>query len=378
MNPKYIRNFSIIAHIDHGKSTLSDRILEIAEVVKMRDMSNQVLDSLEIEREKGITVKSAVVSFFYQSGGQKYLFNLIDTPGHVDFSYEVSRSLAACEGAILVVDAAQGVEAQTISNYFLAIDAELTVLPVINKIDLPAADPEGTLKEVCEEFALGEETAVLVSAKNGINIDKLLEKIIEVIPPPTSNGLSKFIAPVPLPILTGRKCILAGRECMLVGRKSILVGKGMQQGPADLDDSMSKKFLKAMIFDSFFDKFRGVILCIRVFTGRIDKTSRVKLHFSGKVHDVDEVGWLGITRQPTEGLSAGEVGYAILGIKSVREVKSGDTIFDVSGEEQAPVKGYKESKSVVFAGVFPVNSDEYEDLGSSMERLGTQRRSTRV
>lgn len=317
IDPSRVRNFSIIAHIDHGKSTLSDRILEEADAIDERLKNDQVLDSLEIEREKGITVKSAVVSFFYRMDGEEYLFNLIDTPGHVDFTYEVSRSLAACEGALLVVDAAQGVEAQTISNFFLALEANLTIVPVINKIDLPAANPEGVLEEVVKEFGLNEEDAVMVSAKNGINIAALLKSIVKVIPPPQSTG----------------------------------------------------EHLRALIFDSFFDSYRGVALCVRVFSASIKAKQKVRLHFSSKEYEVEEVGWLGLSRSKRDSLLAGEVGYVFLGIKTVREIKIGDTILDAGDKKSKPLDGYKEVKPMVFAGVFPTSSEDYKELQVNIEKL---------
>lgn len=317
INRENIRNFSIIAHIDHGKSTLSDRILEEAHVLDDRSKSDQILDSLEIEKEKGITVKSAVVSFFYELDGEKYLFNLIDTPGHVDFTYEVSRSLAACEGALLIVDAAQGIEAQTISNFFLALEANLTIIPVINKIDLPAAEPEKVSEEVVKEFGLEKEDITLISAKNNINIRSVLENIVRLIPPPPPT-----------------------------------------QGPP-----------RALIFDSFFDSYRGVALCIRLFSGQLQAKQHVRLYFSGKDYEIEEVGWLGIVRSKRETLSAGEVGYLFLGIKSVREIKIGDTVLDAQDTKSAPLPNYKEAKPMVFAGVFPVNSEDYKELHKNIEKL---------
>lgn len=317
-----IRNFSIVAHIDHGKSTLSDRILEFTKTVEKRDMSAQVLDSLEIEKEKGITIKSAAVTVKYKAkDNTEYIFNLIDTPGHVDFSYEVSRSLAACEGAILIVDATQGIEAQTIANFYLAFEADLTILPVINKIDLPAADPEAVKNQIEKEFALDKEDVVLASAKEGIGIDDLLEKIIKVIPAPKGN-------------------------------------------PNDQ--------LKALLFDAYFDKFRGAIIHIRVVEGTLKEQDKVKFYFNESVYNVEELGVIGVdkkNRQKKKELSVGEVGYVILGIKSVSEVKIGDTLTHLENSCQEPLPGYKEVKPMVFAGIFPTVSEDYNDLRNVMGKL---------
>lgn len=317
-----IRNFSIVAHIDHGKSTLSDRILEFTKTVEKRDMSAQVLDSLEIEKEKGITIKSAAVTVKYKAkDNTEYIFNLIDTPGHVDFSYEVSRSLAACEGAILIVDATQGIEAQTIANFYLAFEADLTILPVINKIDLPAAEPEAVKNQIEKEFALDKEDVVLASAKEGIGIGDLLEKIIEVIPAP----------------------------------------KGDENNQ-----------LKALLFDAYFDKFRGAIIHIRVVEGTLKEHDKVKFYFNESVYNVEELGIIGVdkkNRQKKKELSVGEVGYVILGIKSVSEVKIGDTLTHLENSCQEPLPGYKEVKPMVFAGIFPTVSEDYNDLRNVMGKL---------
>ncbi len=314
-----IRNFCIIAHIDHGKSTLSDRILEMTHSIEARKMENQILDSLAIEKERGITVKSATVSLIYQAkDGQKYTFNLIDTPGHVDFTYEVSRSLTACEGAILIVDAAQGVEAQTLANYYLALENNLEILPVINKIDLPSADVPMVKQQISSELALDEDDIVCISAKTGVGIEELLEKIISYIPAPSSPN---------------------------------------------------ETVIKALIFDSFFDAYRGAIACIRVFQGKIKSGEKVKLFFENKYYDVEEVGLLGIQRQKKPELECGEVGYIILGIKSVSDLKTGDTITGYKNPATEPLIGYKEIKPMVFAGIYPIATDEYGHLSTSLEKL---------
>ena len=314
-----IRNFCIIAHIDHGKSTLSDRILEITHSVEKRKMEAQILDSLDIERERGITVKSAVVSVNYQARNEEYYtFNLIDTPGHVDFTYEVSRSLAACEGALLIVDAAQGVEAQTLANYYLALDADLDILPVINKVDLPSADVSRVKKQIVSELALDEEDIVCISAKTGLGIEDLLEKIVS------------FISSPPNP---------------------------------------KETVTKALIFDSFFDVYRGAIACIRLFQGKIKSGDKVKLLFDNKIYQTEEVGLLGVSRKAKDALSCGEVGYIILGIKSVSDIKTGDTITDSLDKTIEPLLGYKDIKPMVFAGIYPIVTDDYNQLFSSLEKL---------
>ena len=319
---KYIRNFCIIAHIDHGKSTLSDRILEFTQTIDKRSLNEQVLDSLDIERERGITVKSATVTIKYKAkDGQEYLLNLIDTPGHVDFSYEVSRSLAACEGAILIVDASQGIEAQTIANFYLAFESDLTILPVINKIDLPAAEPELVSEQIEKEFALDKADVVKASAKAGIGIEDVLENVIRVIPPPAG----KLNTP-----------------------------------------------LKALIFDAYFDQFRGGVIYLRVYDGEIKENDHVLLHFSNLKYHVEELGEIGVgknRRQKKNSLSAGVVGYLILGIKSVSDIKIGDTITHVDNPCKEPLPGYKEIQPMVFAGIFPTSTDDYTDLRSAMEKL---------
>ncbi len=316
-----IRNFCIIAHIDHGKSTLSDRIIERTQTVEQRKMKEQVLDSMDIERERGITIKSAAVRIHYTSKrNEEFIFNLIDTPGHVDFNYEVSRSLAACEGAILVIDATQGMRAQTLANFFLAMENNLTILPVINKIDLPAADIERVTRQIVDELGLDSENIVPISAKSGIGIDRLMEKIIDIIPAP-------------------------------------------------IRKHSDENNFQALIFDSFYDSFRGVILCIRVFSGRIKSKDLVKLFFSGQEYIVEEVGYLKIKRTKAGILEEGEVGYLILGIRSISDVRVGDTITNATFPCQEPLPGYREVKPMVFSGVFPVDSNDYEDLKTAIEKL---------
>jgi GTP-binding protein LepA len=315
----HIRNFCIIAHIDHGKSTLSDRLLETTGTVEKRKLQEQMLDSLDIERERGITIKAAAVTLQYTAkNGEKYTLNLIDTPGHVDFTYEVSRSLAACEGAILVVDASQGVEAQTLANYYLAYESNLTILPVINKIDLPSADVPAAEEQIEHELGLDRADAMKVSAKMGLGIDELLEKIVAYFPPPPDD---------------------AGEH------------------------------LKALIFDSFFDIYRGAVVCVRVFQGTLKVGERIRLFHDGKEYLVEEVGLLGLARQKRDALCTGEVGYAIFGIKSVSEVRVGDTVTGTEKPCPEPLPGYKEVKPMVFAGIFPVNTEDYADLKDAMEKL---------
>ncbi|MEG0322435.1 MAG: translation elongation factor 4 [Raoultibacter sp.] len=318
-DPTYIRNFSIIAHIDHGKSTLSDRILETTGTVSSRDMKEQVLDSMDIERERGITIKSQAVRVDYTSDdGQKYQFNLIDTPGHVDFTYEVSRSLAACEGAVLVVDATQGVEAQTVANAMMAMNANLDIIPLINKIDLPAAEPERVKAEIEEGLAIPADDAVLASGKTGIGVHELLEAIVYDIPAPT----------------------------------------GDPDAP-----------LRALIFDSYFDAYRGVVALVRVVDGSMKKGDRVHMMATGIDALVEEVG----ARKPIEtampSLSVGEVGYLVTGLKDVSHVKVGDTITAVHGGVKEPLPGYREVKPMVFTGLFPLDGDQYEPLKEALEKL---------
>ena len=318
-DPKHIRNFSIIAHIDHGKSTLSDRVLEMTGTVASRDMKEQLLDSMDIERERGITIKSQAVRVDYTADdGQTYQFNLIDTPGHVDFTYEVSRSLAACEGAVLVVDATQGVEAQTVANAMLAMNADLEIVPLINKIDLPAADPERVRAEIEDGLALPADDAVLASGKTGEGVHDLLEAVVYGIPAP--------------------------------------------EGDADAP-------LRALIFDSYFDAYRGVVAFIRVIDGSVKKGDRIRMMATGAETGVEEVG----ARRPAEvalpKLSVGEVGYLVTGLKEVSQVKTGDTITLAEGGVADPLPGYREVKPMVYTGLFPIDGDQYEPLKEALEKL---------
>ena len=318
-DPKHIRNFSIIAHIDHGKSTLSDRVLEMTGTVASRDMKEQLLDSMDIERERGITIKSQAVRVDYTADdGQTYQFNLIDTPGHVDFTYEVSRSLAACEGAVLVVDATQGVEAQTVANAMLAMNADLEIVPLINKIDLPAADPERVRAEIEDGLALPADDAVLASGKTGEGVHDLLEAVVYGIPAP--------------------------------------------KGDADAP-------LRALIFDSYFDAYRGVVAFIRVIDGAVKKGDRIRMMATGAETGVEEVG----ARRPAEvalpELSVGEVGYLVTGLKEVSQVKTGDTITLAEGGVAEPLPGYREVKPMVYTGLFPIDGDQYEPLKEALEKL---------
>lgn len=317
MTMKNIRNFCIIAHIDHGKSTLADRLLEFTNTVTGRDMQAQLLDSMDLERERGITIKSHAIQMSYELEGQSYILNLIDTPGHVDFSYEVSRSIAACEGALLIVDASQGIEAQTISNLYLALDHDLEIIPVLNKIDLPGAMPEDVKDQVVELLGCDRDDIILASGKEGIGIDLILEAIVKKVPAP----------------------------------------KGDPDGP-----------LQAMIFDSVFNSFRGIEVYYRVFNGTIKKGDKVKFVNTGKTYDADEIGVLKLKQDPKKEISAGNVGYLISGIKIAKEVKVGDTITHVD-RPCPPVKGFENVKPMVFAGIYPVETSEYEELRASMEKL---------
>ena len=318
-NPEYIRNFSIIAHIDHGKSTLSDRILELTETVSKRDMADQLLDSMDIERERGITIKSQAVRVMYTAkDGHEYQFNLIDTPGHVDFTYEVSRSLAACEGAVLVVDATQGVEAQTVANAMMAMNANLEIIPLINKIDLPSAEPERVKTEIEDGLAIPADDAILASGKTGEGVSDLLEAVVDMIPAP----------------------------------------KGDPDAP-----------LRALIFDSYFDAYRGVVALVRVVDGSMRKNDEVRLVNAGTEILVEEVG----ARHPAEvalpELSVGEVGYVVTGLKDVSQVRVGDTITNAKGGVSEPLPGYREAKPMVYTGLYPIDSDQYEDLKEALEKL---------
>ena len=318
-DPTHIRNFSIIAHIDHGKSTLSDRILEMTGTVAKRDMKDQLLDSMEIERERGITIKSQAVRVDYTADdGETYQFNLIDTPGHVDFTYEVSRSLAACEGAVLVVDATQGVEAQTVANAMMAMNADLEIIPLINKIDLPSAEPDRCREEIEDGLAIPADDAVLASGKTGEGVHDLLEAVVYNIPAPT--------------------------------------------GDADAP-------LRALIFDSYFDAYRGVVALIRVVDGSIRKGDRIRMIATGVNALVEEVGARRPAEIPLDSLSVGEVGYLVTGLKDVSQVKVGDTITLAEGGVTEALPGYREAKPMVYTGLFPIDSDQYEPLKEALEKL---------
>ncbi|ALQ35798.1 translation elongation factor 4 [Fusobacterium hwasookii] len=319
MLQKNKRNFSIIAHIDHGKSTIADRLLEYTGTVSQRDMKDQILDSMDLEREKGITIKAQAVTLFYKAkNGEEYELNLIDTPGHVDFIYEVSRSLAACEGALLVVDAAQGVEAQTLANVYLAIENNLEILPIINKIDLPAAEPEKVKREIEDIIGLPADDAVLASAKNGIGIEDILEAIVHRVPAPNYD----------------------------------------ENAP-----------LKALIFDSFFDDYRGVITYIKVLDGSIKKGDKIKIWSTEKELEVLEAGIFSPTMKSTDILTSGSVGYIITGVKTIHDTRVGDTITTVKNPALFPLVGFKPAQSMVFAGVYPLFTDDYEELREALEKL---------
>ena len=315
-----IRNFSIVAHIDHGKSTLADRLIQRSGLLTEREMHAQVLDNMDLERERGITIKAQAVRLIYKAeDGQEYTLNLIDTPGHVDFNYEVSRSLAACDGAILVVDAAQGVEAQTLANVYLALDNDLEVVPVINKIDLPSADPDRVKAEIEDVIGLDAEDAPLISAKADINIDQVFKKIIEDIPAP----------------------------------------EGDENAP-----------LKALIFDSFYDSYKGVIVFMRVFDGTVKKGDRVRFMATNKEFDVVEVGAFGAGQFiPTEKLQAGDVGYLTASIKNVRDTHTGDTVTLANNPVKEALPGYKKVNSMVYCGIFPADGSRYQDLRDALEKL---------
>jgi len=318
-DPAHIRNFSIIAHIDHGKSTLADRILELTHTVKERDMMEQVLDSMDIERERGITIKAQAVRVLYDADdGQTYQLNLIDTPGHVDFTYEVSRSLQACEGVILVVDATQGVEAQTVANALMAMNAKLEIIPLINKIDLPAADPERVRHEIEEGLAIPADDAVLASGKTGEGVRAALEAVVRHVPPPA--------------------------------------------GDSDAP-------LTALIFDSYFDAYRGVVALIRVIDGSVHKGLRIKMMAAGVVADVEEVGVRRPANLPVDELTVGEVGYLITGLKDPSLVKVGDTITLAKHGATAPLPGYREVKPMVYTGLFPIDGDQYPELRDALDKL---------
>jgi GTP-binding protein LepA len=314
-----IRNFSIVAHIDHGKSTLADRLLSLTGTMDAKKAVGQVLDSMDLEKERGITIKAHTVRLLHTAkDGKAYTLNLIDTPGHVDFSYEVSRSLAACEGALLIVDAAQGVEAQTLANYYLALDGGLEIVPVINKIDLPAADVEGTRTQITELLELDGDAAIAISAKHGTGVDDVLEAVVQRIPPP----------------------------------------KGDPEGP-----------LKALVFDSFYDSYQGVVVYIRLIDGRVRAGQRVLFMSNGKFYEVQQVGVFSPDMRPVEELSAGQVGYLTASIKRVADAKIGETITDALRPTAEPCPGYRDAKPMVFAGLYPIEDTDYEGLRDALEKL---------
>ena len=315
-----IRNFCIVAHIDHGKSTLADRIMEKTGLLTSREMQEQVLDNMDLERERGITIKAQAVRVIYNAkDGEEYIFNLIDTPGHVDFNYEVSRSLAACEGAILVVDAAQGIEAQTLANVYLALDHDLEVFPVINKIDLPSAEPERVKEEIEDVIGIEAQDAPLISAKTGLNIDDVLEAIVHKLPAP----------------------------------------KGDASAP-----------LQALIFDSVYDSYKGVIVFCRIKEGTVKKGTRIRMMATGAEADVVEVGYFGAGQYiPCDELSAGLVGYIMASIKNVKDTRVGDTITDALRPCDNPLPGYKKVNPMVYCGLYPADGAHYEDLKEALEKL---------
>lgn len=315
---KNIRNFCIIAHIDHGKSTLADRLLQITKTVSERDQKAQVLDDMDLERERGITIKSKAIQMEYEYQGEKYVLNLIDTPGHVDFSYEVSRSIAACEGALLIVDAAQGIQAQTISNLYLAIEHNLEIIPVLNKMDLPSAMPEEVKDQIVDLIGCKREEIIPASGKTGHGVEDILSAIIERVPAPSGNETAP---------------------------------------------------LQALIFDSVYNSFRGIIAYFRVMNGSIRKGDKVKFMATGKEYEADEIGVLKLDLSPRNEIKAGNVGYIVSGIKAAREVKVGDTITHVENPCEEAIHGFENVKPMVFAGIYPVETEDYEELRTSMEKL---------
>ena len=315
---KHIRNFCIIAHIDHGKSTLADRLLDFTGAVTEREKQSQLLDSMDLERERGITIKSHAIQMEYSYEGQEYILNLIDTPGHVDFSYEVSRSIAACEGALLVVDAAQSIQAQTISNLYLALENDLEIIPILNKVDLPSANPEEVTDDIVDLLGCDASDVIPASAKTGIGIEEILSAIIKLIPPPG----------------------------------------GSPEAP-----------LQALVFDSVYNSFRGVETYFKVKNGSIKKNQQVRFIATGKTYGADEVGTLNLTQTPKKEIGTGDVGYLITGIKDARDVKVGDTITDANFPTTEAVDGFEDVKPMVFAGIYPVDTEEYEELRASMEKL---------
>lgn len=316
---KYIRNFSIVAHIDHGKSTLADRLLETTGTLTKREMEEQILDNMDIERERGITIKSQAARLVYRrENGEEYIFNLIDTPGHVDFTYEVSRSLAACEGALLVVDATQGIQAQTLANCYLALDNDLEISPVINKIDLPSARPEEVKQEIEDVIGIDAINAPMISAKTGLNIEQVLESIVETLPPPN----------------------------------------GDEEAP-----------LKALIFDSYYDSYKGVVSIVRVLDGKVKPGDKIKLMATNKVYDVTEVGVFIPSALAVPELSAGDVGYITASIKNVRDARVGDTITEASRPTEKALPGYKPAIPMVYSGIYPVDGAKYDELKEALEKL---------
>jgi GTP-binding protein LepA len=315
---KHIRNFCIIAHIDHGKSTLADRLLDFTGAVTTREMQEQLLDNMDLERERGITIKSHAIQMEYEHEGAPYVFNLIDTPGHVDFSYEVSRSIAACEGALLIVDAAQSIQAQTISNLYLALENDLEIIPVLNKVDLPSANPEEVTDDIVDLLGCKAEEVIPASAKTGLGIQDIITAIIERIPPP----------------------------------------KGKVEAP-----------LQALIFDSVYNPFRGVETYFRIINGEIKKGQKIQFIATGKTYFADEIGTLKLKQEPKKSITAGDVGYLITGIKEAKEVKVGDTLTGADNPTQEMIEGFEEVKPMVFAGIYPVDTEDYEELRASMEKL---------
>lgn len=315
---KNIRNFCIIAHIDHGKSTLADRLLDYTGSVTAREAQAQLLDNMDLERERGITIKSHAIQMEYTYKGEQYILNLIDTPGHVDFSYEVSRSIAACEGALLVVDAAQSIQAQTISNLYLALENDLEIIPVLNKVDLPSANPEEVTDDIVDLLGCDAEEVIPASAKTGIGIEDILEAVIERIPAPDGN---------------------------------------------------TDEPLQALIFDSVYNPFRGVETYFRVVNGEIKKGQQIKFVATGKSYFADEIGPLKLNQVPKKVIKTGDVGYLITGIKDAREVKVGDTITDAKTPTENAIEGFEDVKPMVFAGIYPVDTEDYEELRASMEKL---------
>lgn len=316
---KQIRNFCIIAHIDHGKSTLADRLIEQTDTVSQRDMKHQLLDSMDLERERGITIKMQAVRLEYVAkDGQSYILNLIDTPGHVDFSYEVSRSLAACEGALLLVDATQGIEAQTLANFYLALEHNLDIIPVINKVDLPSADPDRVAEEIDRVLGIPADQAIRCSAKTGLNVDAVLEAIVAHVPSPKSD-------PEPT--------------------------------------------LKALIFDAHFDPYRGVIIYVRLMSGSLVKGQKITLMASGRTYDILDLGYFKPKMTPSSGIHTGEVGYIVCNIKSVSDAQIGDTVTDTKSPALTPLPGYQQAKPMVFCGLYPVDTEEYPDLRDALEKL---------